>query len=460
MPVQWNLKQWLAVKHQIYRPSELQPLLEEKAGLQLSLQAISSLLNNVPNALRLSTIQALCNALDCTLSDFCEVVPDLSEYRSQNTVSLPDVGTDKPYQQNMDALLEEKDRAVKPGVDTAIREIVLSILEEQGLIPRKPEVVLQRSSISVLVPHWIWSISPDLTRGIAEAITRSSYDIALYSVNDDNPQRDENALIERFLATPFSAGLVAVFSHLSSQLTQLAQKGFPVVAIDDQEAQMVPWVGVDNTTGAYMAVQHLLRLGHRRIAHIKGPAEYLVSSARYQGYSQALREAGLYPDPELVLEGDFLPPSGRACANAFFALPPTKRPTAIFAASDQMAYGVLAAAEEAGLSVPRDIALVGFDDDHPSAYTHPPLTTVRQPYFEMGEQSVALLLSLLEAGDISARMGVSSTENVPSSQKEGSLPSLENPVPHIQLQASLIVRASCGADYHSTINGSPEPKRY
>src|SRR5947209_18653353 len=76
MPVQWNLKQWLAVNRQIYRPSELQSLLEQKTGVQLSLQAISSLLNNVPNALRLSTVQALCNALDCTLNDFCQVLPD------------------------------------------------------------------------------------------------------------------------------------------------------------------------------------------------------------------------------------------------------------------------------------------------------------------------------------------------------------------------------------------------
>ncbi len=79
MPIIWNLKKWLAVEHDIYRPSELQALLAEKAGVQLSLQALSSLLNSKPNALRLQTIQALCNALDCKLSDFCEVLPDASK---------------------------------------------------------------------------------------------------------------------------------------------------------------------------------------------------------------------------------------------------------------------------------------------------------------------------------------------------------------------------------------------
>ncbi len=79
MPIVWNLKKWLAVERDIYRPSELQALLAEKAGVQLSLQAISALINGQPNALRLQTIQALCNALNCKLSDFCEVLPDTAK---------------------------------------------------------------------------------------------------------------------------------------------------------------------------------------------------------------------------------------------------------------------------------------------------------------------------------------------------------------------------------------------
>jgi len=376
MPVQWNLKQWLAINRQVYRPSDLQALLEEKAGTQLSWQAISALLNNVPGALRLSTIQALCNALNCNLSDFCDVVPDQ-----------------------------------------------------------------QIRTISVLIPSWVWSISPDLTRGIVNAVGEHEYDISLYSLNDeDDPKNDNLQLIERFLATPQVAGLVAVFPgrSLSRQLTQLARQGFPVVLIDDQEVQVVPSIGVDNATGGYLATRHLLQLGHQRIAHIKGPGKYLVSDARYQGYCRALIEAGLLPDPSLILEGDFLPPSGRACASQLFALPPEKRPTAIFAASDQMAYGVLSAAEDCGLAIPKDLALVSFDDDHPSAYTHPPLTTVRQPYFEMGQQAVTLLFSLLNAATTSAETIVP-----------------ENDVSHgqalrVQLQASLIVRESCGANYCRT----------
>jgi LacI family transcriptional regulator len=429
MPIEWDLKQWLAVKHQIYRPSELQALLEEKAGLQLSLQAISSLLNNVPGALRLSTMQALCTALNCSLNDFCRVFPDQAATAHHLEI------------------LQEGERSerdpghvpIQSSVEGALHDMVVNILKEQGLLPRAQEAGTSASStISILLPRWVWSVIPDLTRGIVEGIgERSAYTIAMYSMSDEYEQGDEHTLFNRYLARPLSAGLIAIFpGQQTAQLASLTRQGVPVVVIDDQAMHMMHWVGVDNIEGAYMAVRHLIGLGHRRIAHIQGPTTHLVSHARYEGYCRALVEAGILPDPQLVLEGDFLPPSGRACARDLFALPPEKRPTAIFAASDQMAYGVLAAAEEVGLSVPGDVALVGFDDDHPSAYTRPPLTTVRQPYFEMGRQSVALLLSLI-------------------GKQQASLSSQQ--ARHIQLPAHLVVRESCGANYQSTVQSPPEP---
>ncbi|MGZ6389711.1 MAG: LacI family DNA-binding transcriptional regulator, partial [Ktedonobacterales bacterium] len=153
------------------------------------------------------------------------------------------------------------------------------------------------------------------------------------------------------------------------------------------------------------------------------------------GYIRALEEAGITPDPALILEGDFLPQSGYTCAIQLFSLPPEQRPTAIFAAADQMAYGVLRAAEECNLSVPGDIALVGFDDDAPSAHVHPPLTTVHQPSFEMGCAGVKLLLALLaesEQVDHAGPNGATIHRASPSSSR-------------VVLPTSLIVRASCGA---------------
>lgn len=452
MPVIWNLKRWLAVEHNIYRPTELQALLAAEAGVQLSLPAISSLLNKKPDALRLHTIQALCNALHCTLSDFCEILPDDSRapLHLRSTSPLMSMVREQKIRYQVAEAMGESSSQQEIEIDPTMRRIILRILEEQGLVPRNPvpaRTTPRTRLIGMLIPTWAWPLIPDLTRGIVEVVTQTAYDLVLYSLNEDDPQRDAGEVIDRLLAAQLTAGLLAVFpGRVSPLLTALYQQGFPVVTIDDQREPSTPWVSADNATGAYQAVSHLVKLGHRRIAHIKGPAEYLVSQERYAGYSRALREAGIEPDPRLVLQGDFLPPSGRACASALFSLPPEQRPTAIFAASDQMAYGVITAAEACGLAIPRDVALIGFDDDAPSAHVHPALTTVRQPYFEMGQQGIKLLMSLLNAAEQPG-----GTVAAMEAHMHGAGQSV-----HLQLDTHLIVRASCGADYHIAVSSTDE----
>ncbi|HEX6480192.1 MAG TPA: LacI family DNA-binding transcriptional regulator [Ktedonobacteraceae bacterium] len=354
----------------------------------------------------------------------------------------------------------------KPDVDPATRERILRIIEEQNFVPSTTASGLaggRSRLIGMLIPAWAWWMMSDLAPGIIEYIKQTPYELVLYSINDEDIERDRSEVINRLLATQLTAGLLAIYPDRASQhLTRLYKQGFPVVIIDDQEVQVTPWVGVDNTAGAYTAVRHLIGLGHRRIAHILGPAPYLVSKDRYDGYRQALLEEGIEPEPELVLEGDFLPQSGRAGAEKLFELPAERRPTAIFASSDQMAYGVLAAAEAHGLSVPGDIAVVGFDDDAPSAHTHPALTTVRQPYFEMGQRGIELLLSMLDTSG-----GARELERAPQTPKgainlaptrgrrlslqgdgkgtNGGMTSTDVQPVRIQLPTSLVVRESCGA---------------
>ncbi len=352
----------------------------------------------------------------------------------------------------------------KPDVDSATRERILRIIEEQNFVPSTTASGLaggRSRLIGILIPAWAWPLIPDLTPGIVEVVKQTPYELVLYSINDEDIERDRSEVINRLLASQLTAGLLAIFpAHVSQHLTRLYKQGFPIVIIDDQEVQVTPWVGADNTTGAYNAVRHLISLGHRRIAHIQGPSEYLVSHDRYNGYRQALLEAGITPDPALVLEGDFLAPTGRTCAGKFFELPPEKRPTAIFAGSDQMAYGVLAAAEEYGLSIPRDIALVGFDDDAPSVHTNPALTTVRQPYMEMGQRGIELLLSMLDTPGTHTRgKGLSSKlEETPREASGGISPTGAQPI-RIQLPTSLVVRESCGANYQSSISSSPTSRK-
>lgn len=333
----------------------------------------------------------------------------------------------------------------RPDVDRGTRERVLRIIEEESYVPSLAATGLaggHNHLIGMLLPAFTWPIVPDLVRGITEILKQTPYELVLYTFNDEDLDRDRREVINRLLATQLTAGLLGVYpGHLATQLTELYTRGVPVVIIDDQQEHVTPWICPDNVAGAYTAVHHLVELGHRRIAHIQGPQDYLCTHERHQGYLQALAEAGIEPDPELVVEGDFLPQSGYVGAGLLLDLPPERRPTAIFAAADQMAYGALRAAEEHGISVPEDLALVGFDDDAPSAHVQPPLTTVRQPSFEMGQQGMELLLNMVGASEQSAYDAWISEKAAAGKKEE---PRSEA---RIVLSTSLIVRASCGATY-------------
>ncbi|MGH2495386.1 MAG: substrate-binding domain-containing protein [Ktedonobacteraceae bacterium] len=392
----------------------------------------------------------------------------VKRYRENGIAGLADAersdkGTSRRLPPDAITLVEGLALQAPPRSVASIHRQVTAIAQEQGWNPPSYARVRQiiqnfipsmaaaglasgrRQLIGMLIPSFIWSLIPELMRGVADVLEDTSYELVLYSIKNADIERDHSEVINRVLATQLTAGLLAVFPGTASpELTRLYNQGFPVVIVDDQRVQTTPWISVDNLTGAYTVVRHLIKLGHRRIAHIAGPAAYRASHERFEGYRRALLEAGITPDPALTLEGDFMPPSGRACASKLFALPPEERPTAIFAATDQMAYGVISAAEEYGLSIPHDIALVGFDDDSPSMHVYPPLTTVRQPYYEMGEQGLKLLLSLLDT----PRDNLSGTTRAVRKAEEeaGTQPA------RILLPTNLVVRASCGADFQIPVS--------
>jgi DNA-binding LacI/PurR family transcriptional regulator len=161
-----------------------------------------------------------------------------------------------------------------------------------------------------------------------------------------------------------------------------------------EPAPDVPSVGAPNWNGGLAATRHLIELGHRRIGMIGGPATMLCSRARVDGYRAALETAGLPVDPELIRWGTFHVEAGYENGRALLSLP--EPPTAIFAPSDTQAMGVLKAARERGLWVPRELAVVGFDDVEVAEYIG--LTTVRQPLEESGRVAVDLLLARLVDG--------------------------------------------------------------
>ncbi len=311
-----------------------------------------------------------------------------------------------------------------PSVAPVLRDRVLQIVQAYGFVPNVTATGLaggRNPLIGVLAPPLTWPGISQIMRGVAEHIEDSSYEIVLYSINFE---RDHSDVLDRILALRMVSGLLAILpGALAPHLKGLHQSGLPLVLIDDQEAPGdIPWVGVDNVASAYQATRHLLELGHQRIAHIVGPRTYHCAVERYEGYRHALADHGLTPDPALVLQGDFEIESGRQLAWDLFDRDRADWPSAIFAANDQMAYGVLEAATQRGVRIPEDIALVGFDDHILAAYMQPPLTTVHQPFTEMGRRAVAVLVDLLDAHPGTANGAVS-------------------PI-RIHLPTSLVVRAS------------------
>ncbi|MDA2814013.1 substrate-binding domain-containing protein [Nocardiopsis sp. RSe5-2] len=204
-------------------------------------------------------------------------------------------------------------------------------------------------------------------------------------------------LIER-LAARRRSGLVVVTSRLApEEVAACRRRGLGLVVVDPINPldEDVVSVGATNWAGGVQATEHLLALGHRRIAHAGGPAGSVPARERLHGFREALESAGAPPGPVLAAPADppaFTVEAGRAMAARM--LDSADPPTAVFAASDAVAVGVLQEARARGLSVPGDLSVVGFDDTHGAMWTDPPLTSVRQPLHEMGRVAMRTVLQL------------------------------------------------------------------
>lgn len=339
----------------------------------------------------------------------------------------------------------------KTNVDPETRERVLRVINEKGFVPSITASGLAGGKsrlIGVLAPPFTWPFVPEIMRGVAEVLDISSYEMVLYSIN---PQRSHGDALDRIIGMRITSGLLVILpGQLNRHLTDLRDHGLPIVVIDDQGPFTdLPWVGIDNRESAYQATRHLIELGHRRIAHIEGPVDHRCTAERYEGYRQALLEAGITPDPRLVVEGEFLVEGGRACGETLLSMSDSERPTAIFSANDQMAFGVLEVAAEKGIRIPEDIAIVGFDDMLISAYIKPTLTTVRQPFYEIGMTAVKLLLSFIDPQlTYNGKQG----DSLPQQKLPPARGDANDPIRY-QLPTSLIVRESCGAGQRMALSG-------
>ncbi|WP_329110020.1 LacI family DNA-binding transcriptional regulator [Micromonospora sp. NBC_01699] len=197
------------------------------------------------------------------------------------------------------------------------------------------------------------------------------------------------------LRTRATDGVILVSSDLAPPVhAELRRLNVPMVLVDPAGVPSldIPTIGATNWAGGLRATEHLLSLGHRRIGFIAGPPRLLCSRARLDGYRAGLEAAGIPMVDELIAPGDFYHESGYSSGTALLNL--ADPPTAIFASSDQMAFGAYEAVRRRGLRVPDDVSVVGFDDLPEARWSSPPLTTVRQPLAEMGLLAARTVLRL------------------------------------------------------------------
>ncbi len=232
--------------------------------------------------------------------------------------------------------------------------------------------------------------SAEILKGAATVLEESQYDLLAYT----GARRGGGVGWERRYLSRLSGTLIDAAILVTPTVTD-ADSDIPVVAIDPHAGPLgLPTVDSDNFTGGVLATQHLLELGHTRIGYLAGRPDLESSRLREAGFRKALADAGVPVDENLIRIGSYSREDSHAPASELLSLP--DRPTAIFAANDLSALGIIDVARQLGIEVPRDLSVVGFDDIPDSAQSTPPLTTVQQPLQRMGAEAIRLLLALLD----------------------------------------------------------------
>ncbi|MFT3863829.1 MAG: LacI family DNA-binding transcriptional regulator [Solirubrobacterales bacterium] len=280
------------------------------------------------------------------------------------------------------------------GVSATTRARVDLAIRELGFEPNQSARSLKRprvASIGLIVPDLRNPFFALVTEGVQEKALEEDVVVVLCATDARSEREDYYAGMLR--SRRLDGVLYVSGTGISTRsLVELAAHG-PIVLIDERLRGMeVPWVGAENRAGARRSAQHVLELGHRRLAFVSGPSALWSSEQRLAGYREAAAAAGLEPDSVAVVEGDYRQASGHAAAETLLAANAELRPTAILCANDLMAFGVLAYCRQAGISVPDELSVVGFDDVPAAELVCPSLTTVRQPAFEMGRAGTSVLL--------------------------------------------------------------------
>lgn len=302
-------------------------------------------------------------------------------------------------------------------VKPATRTRVLQAAEKLGYVPNPQARSLaggRSNLIGVLVPGIDNGYISELVRGIDEELAKSDYNLIVYTTRR---QTGRESVYAASIMNGAADGLLLVAPMISaSYISLLREHNFPLVMIDQSDMTgRTGFVDATNWQGAYDATQYLIRLGHQRIGFVAGLSGTTSAADRLEGYLTALSDHGIQNDSRLIEPGNYIERGGYEAALKLLDVP--NRPTAIFAANDLSAFGVMEAVQQRGLRIPEDVSLVGFDNLPQASLVYPKLTTIHQPLEQMGQVAVKMLLEQIQTPDLPPR--------------------------HVTLATQLIVRDSC-----------------
>lgn len=271
-------------------------------------------------------------------------------------------------------------------------------------------------AVGVVIPDLENPFFTAVVRGIEVVLRAAGYTLLL--ANSDEDVAREREVVQTLRADGVAGIIFVPINAARDAYREVLAPPLQVVAVDRSPSHFRPdLVTVDNVAGTRLGVEHLFALGHREVALLGGPLRHSTAAERERGYHEALRAAGKTVRPELVHYGDFKEEGGYEGMKALMAL--GKRPTAVFVANNLMTLGAFRAIHEAGIRIPDEVALIGFDDMPWATSLNPPLTAVSQPSHEIGSSAADLLLDRIARPERALR--------------------------HVILETTLVIRKSCGA---------------
>lgn len=320
----------------------------------------------------------------------------------------------------------------RPNVDEETRALVFRTARQLGYSPNAiaQSLALNRTNtIGVVVPEISHSFFPEAIRGIEQVTVVAGYHLML--AHSAELARREHEALEMLGSKRVDGILISTAQDVvdTSAYQQLMRVGVPLVFFDRCVRGIgATCVSIDDEESSFIVTEHLIQHGYRRIGHLAGPLKTPVGRERCDGFLKAAATYGVEVSEELIVESGFHEAGGYAAMDRLLGLPPGKKPDAVVAVNDPAAFGAMKAIFDRGLTIPSDVAVVGFSDDIRAPLMPVPLTTMRQPAFEMGEMAAEKLLA-----------AIAGTQTRPE---------------ECTVKTQLVVRASCGCGLHTSLPAS------